>query len=171
MGRITAPETWRAREARARVADSGPRDCLDEHALYSVVLALLVLLLLHDPQSHYSLFGFALLFVESLVLGAMNPHLYKSTPSYSASSMITAMCYDYDYALLLRLWLWFMKRSCVILSSLSTSIIGKLVNFIIFVRVILELARVKVSLFNSGSVDTLASRSYGIVIPDIPECK
>lgn len=53
MGRITAAETRRAREAGTRVADSGPRDCPDEHALYPVVLALLALLRLHDRQSHY----------------------------------------------------------------------------------------------------------------------
>lgn len=139
MGRTTATETPRTREARARVADSGSRDCPDEHALYPVVLVLLVLLHLHDLQSLYSLFGFALPFVEPLVLGAMNPHLYKSTPSYSASSMVTATRYDYDYGhgSLLRLLLWVTKRSCVILSSLSAlSIIGKLVNFILICRTI-----------------------------------
>lgn len=50
--------------------------------------------------------------------------------------MVTATRYDYDYGhgLLLRLWLWVTKRSCFILSSLSAlSIIGKLVNIILFV--------------------------------------
>lgn len=41
------------------------------------------------------------------------------------------------HGLLLRLWLWATKRSCLILSGLSAlSIIGKLVNIILFCRTI-----------------------------------
>lgn len=96
------------------MADSGSRDCPDEHALYPVVLALLVLLRLHDRQSYYSLFGFAQPHVETKDIGSWkkygNLSLYKLTLSQphlclwlrlrvTIMIMVTVYCYGYGYGL------------------------------------------------------------------------